>query len=80
MTSCDITTPFVDALFGAFGISNGPAHLSFVECLGMEDSIFDCLHDSNIDQNLFCYRSEPVGVICITEDKTGMVFYNRVGI
>ena len=60
-----------DALFGVFGVSRGPAHLSFVQCSGSEDSIFDCPRVSATNTDLFCYQTQPVGVICIPENETG---------
>ncbi len=61
-------------LFGTFGAVSGPIHLSSVFCIGTEASLFDCFHFNNHLENIFCYPSEPVGVICIPENETGPVF------
>ncbi len=68
------TFTIVGALFGAFGRGSGPIHLSTVRCSGTEESLFNCFHTNINDVNVFCYSSEPVGVICNIENDTGQFF------
>ena len=55
-------------MFGTFGVASGPIHLSSVLCDSTEASLLDCFHLRNYEQDIFCYPSEPVGVICTPLD------------
>lgn len=48
--------------------------MSYVQCVGNEESLFDCYSRSSTDaESLYCYQSEPVGVKCLVENETGRV-------
>ena len=48
----------VTATLGQFGLGSGTIHLDDLECIGDEDSLFDCPRRSD------CFHSEDVGIIC----------------
>lgn len=45
-----------------FTAGEGPIWLDDVQCMGSEDSIFDCYHDGYGVHN--CDHSEDVGIVC----------------
>lgn len=73
MIGCPLSDCTAGALFGSFGSATGPIHLDNVNCDGMEESLFDCMSENNLEENVFCYASESAGVICTVEGDIGKV-------